>query len=152
MASQQLTAHFNLREFTRSAEAARRGIDNSPSPAIIENLFRTAQMLERIRELIQSPIRITSGYRCLRLNRAIGSKDTSDHIRGFAADIDADSFATPFHLASTLAPRVDSLGIGQIILEFDEWVHVSTRIPDKPINRILTINRQGVFPGIKGPQ
>jgi zinc D-Ala-D-Ala carboxypeptidase len=150
MASQQLSAHFSLREFTRSAEAARKGIDNTPSPAIISNLVATAQMLEKIRALIQSPIRITSGYRCLRLNRAIGSKDTSDHIRGLAADIDADSFASPFHLATTLAPRVDSLAIGQLILEFDEWVHVSTKLPAKPINRILTINSSGVFPGIKG--
>jgi hypothetical protein len=70
-----------------------------------------------------------------------------------AADFRAPAFGTPLQVCKALAPVVSVLGIGQLILEFATpngggWVHVSTRIPDKIINRIVTASKQGFAPGI----
>jgi hypothetical protein len=82
------------------------------------------------------------------LNRAIGSGDTSDHRKAMAADFRAPSFGTPLQVCKALAPVVSVLGIGQLILEFNSWVHVSTRPSDKIINRIITISKAGTQAGI----
>jgi uncharacterized protein YcbK (DUF882 family) len=111
-------------------------------------------MLERIRAYLVSdsgkniPIIITSGYRCPQLNRAIGSSDTSDHRKALAADFRAPAYGTPLQVCKALAPVVSVLGIGQLILEFNSWVHVSTRPSDKIINRIITISKAGTQAGI----
>ena len=74
-----LTTHFTLSELLVSGEAARRGIDNTPTPEALAALKRTALGLETVRmRLGGAPILISSGYRCLALNRAIGSKG-GDH-------------------------------------------------------------------------
>lgn len=156
----KLTEHFTLAEFTRSAKAVELGIDNTPPPELLPRLVRTAEMLERIRTTVSAaagvpgcPIIITSGYRCTRLNKAVGSRTSSDHDDGHAADIIAPQFGPPAKLARLLAPLVSVLGIGQLILEGvdgKQWVHVSTHVPERPINRILTITDAGVMPGIVG--
>lgn len=83
-----LTDHFKLIEFTRSQMAARLGIDNKPSQEIVDNLTRVAEKMEVVRSTFKRPILITSGYRCLALNRALGSKDTSAHVKGLACDFE----------------------------------------------------------------
>lgn len=149
-----LSLHFSLDEFTSSDTALRLGIRNVPPAKVLDNLYRTAILLERVREFLSLrfggdvPIRITSGYRSLQLNRAIGSKDSSDHITGRAADFVAPRYGTPGTIAQTLAANYDNLDIGQVILEFNGWVHISTKRPEKSANRILTINNDGVHPGI----
>lgn len=149
----KLTHHFTLAEFTRSAKAKALGIDNTPPPDIVPRLVRTAEMLERIRSTMMCPVFVISGYRCPELNRAVGSRSTSDHTQGHAADIVAPMFGHPTEVARILAPLVSVLGIGQLILEGvdgKQWVHVSTRVPENPINRVLTITDSGVVPGIVG--
>jgi uncharacterized protein YcbK (DUF882 family) len=109
----------------------------------------TAQMLERIREVLgDKPIIVTSGYRCKAVNALAGSSDTSDHIRATAVDFKCPAFGTPYEIAKHLATKVDSLGIGQLIHEYGSWVHVSTRTPDKVINRIITISANGTQAGV----
>lgn len=149
----KLTDHFSLAEFTRSATADRLGIDNKPSsPDILLNLTDLAALLEQVRALIGGkPVVVTSGYRCPKLNVAVGSRTTSDHVIGKAADIVAPGFGSPLKLATLIASKADALGIGQVILErigTKEWVHVSTRRPEKDINRIITIADSGVKVGI----
>lgn len=150
-----LSAHISQAEFTVSETAARRGIDNSLPSHLVREAMATAGMLERIRAHLSDlagrdvPIIVTSGYRCLALNRVIGSDDTSDHVRALAADFHAPAFGSPYQVAAALAPRVGELLIGQLIHEFGRWVHVSTRWPDKQINRILTISARGTEVGIK---
>lgn len=149
-----LSTHFALSEFTDSDTAHRLGIDNDLPAELYPAAKNTAEMLERIREALSDakgkpvPVIVTSGYRCPELNRAIGSKETSDHTRAQAADIKAPAFGTPFEVARFIGQRADMLGIGQVIAEYGSWVHVSTRYPDKAINRIITINKAGTFPGI----
>jgi zinc D-Ala-D-Ala carboxypeptidase len=143
-----MTPHFSLEEFTASDTAARLNIDNRIPDELRENALKTLQMMERIRFHIDAPITITSGYRCEALNRAIGSKPTSDHTLAFAVDFKAPKAGTPYEIAKDLAGVIDVLGIGQLILEFGSWVHVSLARPEKTINRIITIDKTGVRAGI----
>ncbi len=126
----KLTENLSLYEFIRSQTAARKGIDNSPSSDVVINLVYLAQTLEELRELAGSrPIQITSGYRCKRLNRAIGSSDTSRHVLGLAAD---------FRIAGLSVPEVvdivrySGLIYDRVISEFPDsdsggWVHLDIR-------------------------
>lgn len=149
-----LSPHFSLEEFIESDTATRLGIDNSLPQDLYDNARKTAEMLERIRlHLSQTagriiPVYISSGYRSLATNRAIGSKDTSDHVKACAADIKAPDFGTPKQVAEALLPVMSVIGIGQMIYEFRSWIHVSTVRPEKDINRILTASAKGYQPGI----
>ena len=148
-----MTPHFNLAEFTASDTAARLGIDNSLPDELREAAHRTLEMMERIRFHLDAPITITSGYRCEALNKAVGSKPGSDHTMALAVDFKAPRAGTPYEIAKDLASVIGIIGIGQIILEYASlngsgWVHVSTRIPDKVINRIITIDKTGTRAGI----
>ena len=151
----KLSAHFDLSEFTASDTAARLGIDNDLPIDLIAQAKKTAEMLEGIRYYLGDiaakpvPILVSSGYRCPALNEAIGSTG-ADHPRMMAIDFKAPAFGSPLEVCRALAPAVDVLKIGQIIYEFGSWIHVSTRIPDKIINRIITINKRGTFAGIQG--
>jgi len=143
-----MTSHFSLEEFTASDTAARLGIDNRIPDDLRENALTTLQMMERIRFHIDAPITITSGYRCEALNRAVGSKKGSDHTLAFAVDFKAPKAGTPYKIAKDLASVIDIVGIGQLILEFGAWVHVSLARPEKTINRIITIDKTGTRAGI----
>ena len=148
----KLSPHFTLEELIASNKAVALRIDNTPPADVLRRLQGTAEMLERIRSTVGRPIVVSSGYRCPQLNHAVGGVTSSDHVTGQAADIAAPAFGTPYQLARLLAPLVSTLGIGQLILEGvkgKQWVHVSTRIPDKVINRILTITDAGAAAGIK---
>ena len=105
-----LTPNFTLEEFTFSETATRLGIDNTPSPEIAEELKRTAEMLEQIRAILGGrPVRISSGYRCLPLNRQVRSADTSAHILGQAADFTVPQFGSPraiCHKTTILEPTM----------------------------------------------
>ncbi len=148
----QLTANFTLAELVASAKATSLGIDNTPAPAVVEQLLATAELLQRIRDRLGKPVTVTSGYRCTALNRAVGGVTSSDHMQGKAADIVVPGYGTPYDVAKAIAPLVSVLGIGQLILEGvgdKRWVHVSTRVPDKASNRVITITDAGAQLGIQ---
>lgn len=155
----QLTPHFSLLEFTQSDTATRLGLDNTLPPELLSAAMATAEMMERIRAKLSQiaghdvPIRITSAYRCYALNRAVRSKDTSDHIRMQAVDWSAPSFGTPYEICKALAPLIDRIGIGQLIHERPApgrlWVHTSSRMPDRAANRVITITADGAVLGIQ---
>lgn len=148
----RLTANFSLEELTRSTTAQRLRLDNTPPPGFLPQLQATAEMLQRIREHLQRPVIVTSAYRGPEVNKAVGGVTSSDHTRGQAADIVVPSFGTPYQVAKALAPHIDALGIGAIILEGvkgKQWVHVSTRVPDKVVNRVITITDAGAQVGIQ---
>lgn len=149
----KLSQHFTLKELTDSAKARQLGLDNTPPPELMPRLMMLAEMLERIRSTLDAPVVVTSGYRCAPVNRAVGGVTSSDHTQGHAADFVAPGFGAPSEVARLLAPLVDVLGIGQIILEGvkgRQWIHVSTHPPERAINRVLTITDAGVVPGIVG--
>lgn len=154
----EMSKHFSIEEFTASDMALRRRIDNSLPEVLADNANRTLDMLERIRAYLSTvagkdiPVYISSGYRSPKLNEAVGGVPSSDHVKGMAADIKAPAFGSPLKVAQTLAQVVNDLDIGQLINEYPGaagWVHVSTRRPDKQVNRIITITAQGAQVGIK---
>jgi zinc D-Ala-D-Ala carboxypeptidase len=145
----QLTPHFSLEELTHSDTAARLGIDNTPAADVIEQLQATAEMMERVREILGAPIVISSGYRCLALNRSLGSKDTSAHVFGRAVDFTCPGFGPPLAVAERLSSRLAVLGFDQLIHEFRRWVHIGRAAGERvPRGELLTIDARGTRAGL----
>ncbi len=148
----QISEHFTLAELTRSSAAQRLKLDNTPDAQALARLQVLAQMLESIRLHLGAPIIVTSAYRALAVNRAVGGVTSSDHVRGQAADIVVPQYGTPLQVARSLVPVINQLSIGQLIYEHvgaSQWVHVSTRIPDRPVNRVITVTNAGTQLGIQ---
>ena len=131
-----LSPHFTLDELTHTDH---REIDNTPTQAEISNLQQLANFLEEVKTVLGGkPIMISSGFRCKALNDAVGSKDTSQHRTGFAAD-----FRVPGMTPDEVVRAVIASGIGydQIIREFDRWTHIS--VADNPRKQALIIDKSG---------
>ena len=140
----QLTSHFSLEELTRSNKAYELGIDNYPSPDEVINLGILANKLEEIRSALEKPIKITSGYRCIELNRAIGSSDTSQHVKGCAADFQIDGLTTVSYTHYIIGHNIEFDQIIEEHLGGKSWVHIS--VPErgkKPRKQALTIDEHG---------
>lgn len=137
----QLQPNFYLSEFETSVVAAQFGWDNSVPESLLPNAFKTAALLQRIRDFLMVPVIITSGYRCAQLNRRVGGAAKSHHTYAAAADFIAPGFGSPLEICRAIEPHVEQWGIGQLIHEWGRWVHVGT-IPVSPVNRILTIDWQ----------
>ena len=142
----QLTKHFTLEELTFSDAAMRHGIDNTPDEETIENLKRLcALILEPVRDIVHKPVQVTSGYRSPLVNSLVGSKVTSQHVRGCAADIKVQG-VTPDVLVKAIIGS--GLPYEQVIREFDSWVHVS--VPNDPHalprRQALIIDKSGTKP------
>lgn len=137
-----LSPHFSLDELTHSDLAVRKGINNDPSSDVVDNLRRLANLLEQVRKCLGKPISINSGFRCKTLNDAVGSKDTSQHMIGCAADIRVSGM-TPDQVVKAIIQS--NIQFDQMIREFDAWVHISvTNKPqDTPRNQILIIDKLG---------
>ena len=135
-----LSPHFTLDELTHTDH---REIDNSPNQAEISNLQRLANFLEEVKTVLGGkPVMISSGFRCKALNDAVGSKDSSQHRLGCAADFRVPSM-TPDDVVRAII--VSGIGYDQIIREFDRWTHIS--IPNSehtsPRKQALIIDKTG---------
>ena len=140
-----LTSHFTLEEFIASEYAARNNIDNTPPEQIRENLRRTAMVMEDVRSTLGSKsIYITSGYRCSKLNKAVGSKPTSAHVNGLACDFKCPSYGTPKEIIEAL--QCTNIPYDQLIMEFNSWVHIG--LASNPRKQILTVNEHGTYAGL----
>lgn len=119
--------YFTISELTKSATASRRKIDNTPSATVIANLTALVDnILDPLREAWGAPIIVTSGYRCVRLNAAVGGVKTSQHTLGQAADIRTVSDKPADN--KRLFDLIVKLGLhyDQLIDEYGyNWVHVS---------------------------
>lgn len=122
----KLSEHFTLEELTRSATAKARGIDNTPTERDKANLKRlAAEVLEPLRKMAGVPIIVTSGYRCPKLNAAVGGEPTSQHMRGEAADIKCADNRMLFAAAMELM-LLGKIKVGQLIDEKKySWLHIS---------------------------
>lgn len=133
----QLTPHFHLIEFTRSETAEKLSIDNQPSVEVLNSLRCTAAGLERVRCVLEGkPIHILSGFRCSRLNQAVGGVFNSQHMVGEAVDFICPRYSTPRGICQALGPRMGELGIDQLIHE-GSWVHISFTL--NPRYELLTL-------------
>ena len=123
-----LSEHFSVDEFTFSATAQAMGIVNSPGSCELANLrFLCREVLEPARKVIAEPIHVTSGYRCLALNRAVGGVAQSYHLRGLAADLHIVSNAHASRLADALnaQPYCDLILVEHA--HGASWLHVQAR-------------------------
>ncbi|MGH6624409.1 MAG: D-Ala-D-Ala carboxypeptidase family metallohydrolase [Burkholderiaceae bacterium] len=141
----EISEYFRWHEATDSLTADRLGIKNTPPDEVSETIYLTAQRMDRVRRLLGGPVIVTSWYRSLTVNRAVGSADTSQHIQGCAVDFRCPSYGTPRQVFEYLrALRID-LGIDQLILERPDrprpWVHVS--FTETPRHQALVIDDNG---------
>ena len=138
-----MTPHFTLAELTHTDH---REFDNIPNEAELANLKRLAEFLEQVKVAIGGkPVMVNSAFRCKEVNDAVGSKDTSQHRLGCAADIRVPGMAPDAVVKAIMAAK---LPFDQLIREFDRWTHVSiTNDPKgKPRGQVLIIDRQGTRP------
>lgn len=139
----QLSEHFSYEELTRSEIAERNGWLNVPNNAEKENLIRLANLLEQVKTAVGGkPVMINSAFRSPAVNYAVGSKDSSQHRLGCAADIRVPGMTPRQVVNACIAANVP---FDQIILEYDSWTHisVSNNSETPPRNSKLIIDRQG---------
>lgn len=138
-----LSAHFTLEELTASEAADRNGWDNTPNEQELENLKRLADFLEEVKTVLGGkPIMVNSAFRSKAVNDAVGSKDTSQHRIGCAADIRVPGMTPDQVVRAVIA---SGIGYDQVIREFDRWTHISVpnSAGDKPRRQALIIDKQG---------
>jgi hypothetical protein len=142
-----LTPNFTLEELTASETAERNGWDNSPNDQELANLTRLADFLEQVKVVLGGkPIMISSGLRTKKVNDAVGSKDTSQHMIGCACD-----FKVPGMTPDEVVRKIVASGIGydQVIREFATptgggWTHISipNTVATAPRKQALIIDKQ----------
>jgi len=140
-----LSEHFTLQELTHSDAAVRQGWENNPDANEINNLTRLAELLEQVRALLGKPISINSGYRSKKVNDSVGSKDSSQHRIGCAADIRVSGM-TPSQVCEAI--KASDIQFDQLIREFDSWTHISVpnTASDVARKQMLIIDKQGTRP------
>ncbi len=122
VADMKLSRFFTLAELTESDWAARHDFANDPTPEVMFALINTAARLDLIREHLDKPVIVTSGYRSPTVNTGIGGSKTSDHMTGWAADIKVPGFGTPREVWKAI--RDSGIFFDQLILEREQWTHV----------------------------
>lgn len=135
-----LSEHFTFEELTHTDH---RQLDNTPNDAELSNLVRLAEFLEELKTVLGGkPIMVNSAFRSKAVNDAVGSKDTSQHRIGCAADIRVPGM-TPDEVVRAVV--ASDLGYDQVIREFDRWTHIS--IPNEaaraPRKQALIIDKTG---------
>jgi len=138
-----MTPHFSLAELTTTDH---REFKNEPNPSEIANLQRLAELLEKVKVAIgNKPVMVNSAFRSKQVNDAVGSKDTSQHRLGCAADIRVPGVSPDNVVKAVIAAK---LPFDQLIREFDRWTHIS--VPNdpkgKPRGQVLIIDSKGTRP------
>jgi hypothetical protein len=138
-----LTEHFTLEELTHTDH---REFDNTPNEAELANLKRLAAFLEEVKTVLGGKlIMVNSAFRSKAVNDAVGSKDTSQHRLGCAADIRVPAMTPDEVVRAVIASK---LGFDQVIREFDRWTHIS--VPNTPAaaprRQALIIDKSGTRP------
>lgn len=148
----QLTKHFTLQEMTASETAVRHGFDNTPNATEVANLVRTAELLEEVKALLDmKPIMVNSAFRSKQVNDAVGSRDTSQHRIGCAADIRVPGM-NPDEVCRAIV--ASGIQFDQLIREFWDkdrgggWTHISVSNTKEmtPRRQALIIDRAGTRP------
>ena len=138
-----MTPHFTLAELTVTDH---RTLDNTPDPVALANLQRLAVFLELVKDRLGGrAVMVNSAYRSKAVNDACGSRDTSQHRLGCAADIRVPGM-TPNDVVR--AVMASGLAYDQIIREFDSWTHLSVpSLPTLPPRKMaLIIDKAGTRP------
>ena len=135
--------NFTLEELTTTDH---REFKNEPNPSEIANLQRLAELLEQVKVAIGGkPVMVNSAFRSKQVNDAVGSKDTSQHRLGCAADIRVPGTAPDAVVKAVIAAK---LPFDQLIREFDRWTHISVpnNLTNVPRGQVLIIDSKGTRP------
>lgn len=135
-----LSEHFTIEELTHTDH---REFDNTPNASELANLTRLAGFLEQVKVVLgNKPVMINSAFRSKQVNDAVGSKDTSQHRIGCAADLRIPGM-TPDEVVRAII--ASDLPFDQVIREFDRWTHISVpnTATDKPRRQALIIDKAG---------
>ena len=122
--------YFELDEFLKSSEAKKRGIDNTPTFEVVEHLGELVErILDPLREDWGSSIKISSGYRCPKLNSAVKGAATSVHMLGYAADLQVSTSFTKFRDFVVNWVARTGVKFDQLLLESNKakgtkWIHI----------------------------
>jgi len=138
-----LSEHFTLEELAFSETAARHNISNRPDAETVARLRETASGLERVRALLNAPIRVSSGYRAPAVNAMVGGASNSAHLKGWAADF-TSTFGDPLAVCRAIA--ASDLVFDQLIYEFGAWTHLS--FDPRGRRQVLTVNHAGTTEGL----
>ena len=132
--------NFTISELVKSPTAERLKIDNNPSGVIIMRLTELIRtILQPIRDAYKKPIYVSSGYRCTKLNKAVGGVPTSQHVRGEAADIYVKGDNKELFILAKKLIDEGKITVGQLIDEYNyKWIHISLPT-SKHKNQILHI-------------
>ena len=135
-----LSEHFTFEELTITDH---RQFDNTPNASEMTNLMRLAGFLEQVKEVLSGkPIMVNSAFRSEAVNNAVGSRNTSQHRIGCAADIRVPGMTPDEVVKAVIA---SGIGYDQLIREFDRWTHIS--IPNTkdmtPRRQALIIDKSG---------
>lgn len=147
--AEKISQYFTWGEAIGSSTAERLEIDNTPPDnATIARIVETARRMDSIRRFLGVPVYVTSWYRCPRLNAAIGSKPTSQHLRGEAVDFRAPQFGTPTKVCGAII--AGGLHFDQLILEYPGapsggWVHCSFTVDRPQRQQALLIDASGTM-------
>lgn len=124
--------YFTIRELCKSTTAVRKGINNNPTKIIENSLIALINnVLDPLREKWGAPIRVSSGYRCPALNRAVGGASGSQHTKGEAADITSLSDSRDDNMKLLKLLLNSGIEFDQVIAENvdsqgrPDWIHVS---------------------------
>ncbi len=120
--SMQLSPNFTYEEAISSDTATRSGIVNRPLPSVLKNMKIAAEGMELVRSALNCPIIVSSWFRSMALNRKLGSKDTSDHVVGWAIDFKAPQYGDPKKVCKKII--AEGIKFDQLIYE-GTWVHIS---------------------------
>jgi zinc D-Ala-D-Ala carboxypeptidase len=144
MTDQRIGHHFWLSEFLSSETAVRRGIDNTPSAMAMANVINVlAPGMQRVRNCLENPVFITSGYRSPEVNKAVGGSPNSQHCQGLAADFKCPQFSTPRGITKYLMERSGEIRFDQLIYE-GAWCHISfPELNSAPRSEVLTAHFMG---------
>ena len=139
----QLSEHFTLEELTHTDH---RELSNEPNESETENLKRLAAFLEQVKTVLGGkPVMVNSAFRSKAVNDAVGSKDTSQHRVGCAADLRIPGMEPNEVVKAVIASGIE---YDQIIREFDRWTHISVpnKTTDNPRRQALIIDKAGTRP------
>ncbi|MDP3909040.1 MAG: D-Ala-D-Ala carboxypeptidase family metallohydrolase [Gemmatimonadales bacterium] len=133
--------YFTWAEVLASQTAARRGLDNTPEDETQATIVQTAKHMDAVRALLGTPVLVSSWFRALKVNTAVGSRPTSQHVKGEALDFTSPKFGSVEAVFAFLKARMVDFGIDQLILEYGAWVHIS--FTATPRHMALTIDNKG---------
>ena len=135
-----LSTHFSLEELTITDH---REYSNEPNESERQNLVRLANFLEQVKFVLGNvPIMVNSAYRSAQVNAAVGSKETSQHRLGCAADLRVPGMTPDQVVQAVIGSQLE---FDQCIREFDRWTHLSvpSHEGEKPRRQALIIDKMG---------